>query len=197
MADLASTLSGVKALTFDTGGTILDWHTGLKSAWATAGTKHGVEQDWGAVANATRRNAIKRMVNLGEHEPPTHNFDDAHRMAVDQIASEYGLVAMSTEERKAIWWDAVHSWKCWEDFPPVLPKLREKYIVASFTSERQPCDRASASTQSHLALGASHPYAMPCTHCEMRAALAISLLSCHGPCVTHQRSSHQRLRQSA
>ena len=33
-------LSNVKALTFDTGGTILDWHTGFKSAFSEIGAKY-------------------------------------------------------------------------------------------------------------------------------------------------------------
>jgi FMN phosphatase YigB (HAD superfamily) len=35
-------LGDVKALTFDTGGTILDWHTGFGAALAKAGAKHGL-----------------------------------------------------------------------------------------------------------------------------------------------------------
>jgi len=31
----------VKALTFDTGGTILDWHRGISSAFAAAGPANG------------------------------------------------------------------------------------------------------------------------------------------------------------
>ena len=32
---------GIKALTFDTGGTILDWHTGISNTLAQIGTQHG------------------------------------------------------------------------------------------------------------------------------------------------------------
>ena len=35
-------LDGVKALTFDTGGTILDWHTGFKTALSEAGARRGL-----------------------------------------------------------------------------------------------------------------------------------------------------------
>ena len=38
-------LDKVKALTFDTGGTILDWHTGFSTAMADVGAKHGIEKD--------------------------------------------------------------------------------------------------------------------------------------------------------
>ena len=39
-------IAGIRALTFDTGGTILDWHRGFAAAFATAGLKHGIERDW-------------------------------------------------------------------------------------------------------------------------------------------------------
>ena len=43
------------------------------------------------------------------------------------------LEILSTEERRKIWWDGVHALQCWPDFPSVLPKLRQKFICASFT----------------------------------------------------------------
>ena len=45
-------MDGIKALTFDTGGTILDWHSGVKAALAAAGARRGVAADWTAVTNA-------------------------------------------------------------------------------------------------------------------------------------------------
>ena len=126
-------ISEIKALTFDTGGTILDWHTGFSTALAALGKRHGVERDWHALANDIRARSLKKMVNLGQHEPPAYNFDGAHRMALDEVLGENGLDAASAEERRAIWWDTVHNLQCWPDFPATLPKLRERFICASFT----------------------------------------------------------------
>ena len=126
-------LGDVKALTFDTGGTILDWHTGFRTALAETGARHRLERDWGTLANEIRRGALSRMLRLGEHEPPGHNFDDAHRMALDEVIAKHGLDAFTPAERRAIWWDRAHAFRCWPDFPAVLPKLRAKFICASFT----------------------------------------------------------------
>ena len=41
----------VKALTFDTGGTILDWHRGISGAFAAAGAARGLKADWAAITN--------------------------------------------------------------------------------------------------------------------------------------------------
>ena len=40
----------IRALTFDTGGTILDWHTGVSSTLSQLGNKHGIDADWAAIA---------------------------------------------------------------------------------------------------------------------------------------------------
>lgn len=56
---------GIKALTFDTGGTVLDWHTGFRDAFAAAGRRHGVGRDWAALANDLRRRTMASMLNLG------------------------------------------------------------------------------------------------------------------------------------
>ncbi len=126
-------LDDVKALTFDTGGTILDWHTGFRTALAEAGAKYGLERDWPAITNELRRHSLGRMLKLGEHEPPTHNFDDSHRMTLDEVIAENGLDAFTAEDRRRIWWDTAHNFDCWPDFPATLPRLREKFICASFT----------------------------------------------------------------
>ena len=36
--------TNIKALCFDTGGTILDWHTGMRTALADVGARHGMHR---------------------------------------------------------------------------------------------------------------------------------------------------------
>jgi 2-haloacid dehalogenase len=126
-------LLNVKALCFDTGGTILDWHTGMRTALAAAGKHHGVERDWAKLANEFRRSSLKRILNHGEHAPATMTFDDAHRDALDQVLADYGLDVFSAQERRTLWWDTIHSLNCWPDFPASLPRLRGKFLCVSFT----------------------------------------------------------------
>ena len=99
-------LEDVKALTFDTGGTILDWHTGFSNALAKAGDNHGLKKDWPGIANELRRRSLRRMVKLGEHSPPEYNFDDSHRVVLDELIAENGLDAITEDERYDIWWTA-------------------------------------------------------------------------------------------
>ena len=65
-------LHEIKALTFDTGGTILDWHTGFVTALAETGKRHRIEKDWGGIANELRRRSLEKMLNLVWEEPTLH-----------------------------------------------------------------------------------------------------------------------------
>lgn len=119
----------VKALAFDTGGTILDWHRGISSAFATAGSARGLTADWPAITNEYRRRSLKAMVGA---EHPAFNFDDLHRSKLDEVIAEFGLDALTASDRDAIWrtW---HALDAWPDFPPAAKRLRKRYAVASFT----------------------------------------------------------------
>lgn len=125
-------MQGIKALTFDTGGTILDWHTGISTALADAGRRHGLERDWAAIANDYRASSLKAMANTGADAPATFNIDDVHRRQLAEMVEKYDLDAFTEAEREAIWY-RWHELDCWPDFPAALARMREKYIVASFT----------------------------------------------------------------
>lgn len=122
----------IKALTFDTGGTILDWHTGISRALAAAGGRHGLERDWAAITNDYRGSSLRAMVNAGADAPATFNIDDVHRQQLTAMIEKHDLGAFTQEEREAIWY-TWHQLDCWLDFPAAQARLREKFTVASFT----------------------------------------------------------------
>ena len=72
----------IKALTLDTGGTILDWHGGISRAIAAAGARHGLQADWHEVTNEYRRRSLKGMVGQIR---PSFNFDDVHRRLLSAL----------------------------------------------------------------------------------------------------------------
>jgi 2-haloacid dehalogenase len=119
----------IKALTFDTGGTILDWHSGLVAAFHAAGDGHGITAKWHAVANDYRRRSLKAMVNA---EHPKFNIDDVHREQLEEVIGEFKLDAFTKADREAIlgtW----HGLSCWPDFPAAMARLKKRYMVVSFT----------------------------------------------------------------
>jgi len=122
-------MSDVKVLAFDTGGTILDWHSGVSAALAECGRRRGVAHDWAVFTNEYRRRALRRMV--GQVDPP-FNIDDVHRTLLDDLLAEAGITAFTAEDRAAIaarW----HALDAWPDFVPALARLKRRFVCASFT----------------------------------------------------------------
>jgi 2-haloacid dehalogenase len=122
-------MDGIKALAFDTGGTILDWHSGIARALAETGTLRGVECDWHAIANDYRRRSLRRMLDAVE---PDFNIDDVHREMLDEVLERAGVSTFLNEDRRAIaarW----HELDAWPDFVPALSRLRQRYVCVSFT----------------------------------------------------------------
>ena len=61
---------------FDTGGTVLDWHSGIRSALTATGEWHGLVRDWAAITNTYRRHSLQRMTCQVR---PVFNIDYVHR----------------------------------------------------------------------------------------------------------------------
>lgn len=126
-------LKEIKALTFDTGGTVLDWHSGFRDAFTAAGQRHGIRRDWAALANDLRRRSMQVMLNLGENGPPEYNFDEAHHFCLEALLEAEGLEAFDAQDRRAIAWEAPHAFDAWPDVREGLAALRRDRIVASFS----------------------------------------------------------------
>jgi 2-haloacid dehalogenase len=122
-------MNGIKALTFDTGGTVLDWHTGITRALELTGQRYGLERDWPAIANEYRHRSLGRMVGSVS---PGFNIDDVHRDVLDDLVKEHSLSALTREDRVEIV-RAWHTLRAWSDFGPALNRLRIAYPVVSFT----------------------------------------------------------------
>ena len=122
-------MANIKALAFDTGGTILDWQRGIAAALAEAGARRGIVADWPAVTNEYRRRALRAMTRQVR---PDFNIDDVHRRVLDELAAEAGWDTLTDEDRAAIQ-RAWHALDAWPDFPVALARLRRHYVVASFT----------------------------------------------------------------
>ena len=119
----------IKAITFDTGGTVLDWHGGVVAAFGRIGPGHGIATDWHAVANDWRRRTMEGIVGQIR---PAFNMDDVHRRTLDETLAHFDLQVFTENERDEIWrvW---HRLDAWPDFPAALAALRESIPVVSFT----------------------------------------------------------------
>ena len=96
-------MNKIKALTFDTGGTILDWHSGFRDALELVGDKYNYKK---IIFNELRRRSLKAMLDLGEI-PPKYNFDDAHRFILEELIKENNLTNFTKEDIQYIAYETV------------------------------------------------------------------------------------------
>ena len=128
-----SAIKKIKAVTFDTGGTILDWHTGFLNAFKKVGRKYEYNKDWVSLTNKLRKCSLIKVTNLGEVAPPAFNIDSAHLACLEKIILDEELGKFTKEDKEFITKTVPYSFKCWDDFPANLPKIRKNFIVCSFT----------------------------------------------------------------
>jgi 2-haloacid dehalogenase len=121
--------SVVKALAFDTGGTVLNWYAGVKAVLQDVGHVRGVSADWDAFVREYRRRSLETMLGA---VGPRFNIDDVHRSVLDQLLREHQLDSFTGEDKQKVA-ESWHSLQAWPDFPPALVRLRNNFVVASFT----------------------------------------------------------------
>ncbi len=119
----------IKALAFDTGGTILDWHSGVCAAFERIGKRHNRTLDWHAVTNDYRRLAMKGIVGQVQ---PAFNMDDVHRTALDELLARYGLAEFDAPDREQLF-RSWHELPAWPDFPAALARIRRTLPAISLT----------------------------------------------------------------
>jgi 2-haloacid dehalogenase len=112
-------------LTFDVGGTVLDWHRGLVAALAG----HQPGRDWHGFVNEYRRRSLQRMIGAVN---PDFDIDDVHREVLGELMEEKGIAGFSAGDRQTVA-TAWHGLPAWPDFPPALARLRQRYPCVAFT----------------------------------------------------------------
>ena len=120
----------IKAFTFDTGGTVLDWHTGFKKGFEKLEfyEKSGFKSD--EMANLFRKKSLEIITSQGDKE--LVNFDTAHRMALEQILNEK-KIRLDKEDIKFLSYEVPATLKVWKDFLIPFEELRKKVLCVSFT----------------------------------------------------------------
>ena len=115
MSDAIS--ANIKALAFDTGGTVFNWHDSLVKAFVAVGARRNVSVDWHEVANDWRRRSLQHVLGM---EQPDGQTDDVHRHVLDRTLAEFGLNDFTSEDRAQVLGPGT-SWTRGRTPPPQLP----------------------------------------------------------------------------
>jgi 2-haloacid dehalogenase len=125
--------SSVKALVFDTFGTVVDWRTSVTQEVQQLAKKKGFEVDGAKFADAWRAGYAPAMNRVRTGDLPWTRLDALHRMILDKILVDFGITGLSPSEIDTL----NHAWhrlKPWPDSVSGLTRLKKRFIIAPLSN---------------------------------------------------------------
>lgn len=179
-----------RALTFDVFGTIVDWRSTVIEEGEALGARVGVRADWAAVADAWRGRYRPAMARVGHGELPWLDFDELHRLTLDEVIQELGIAGLADAERArfaTVW----HRLRPWPDARPGLARLAEHFTLATLSNGTEamlreiagraglPFDRIISAEHARAYKPDPSVYRLACEHLGLDAD-EVMMVACHG-----------------
>lgn len=131
-APATSDQSTIKALAFDVGGTVFDWHSTVRDEIDALAHTKGLDLNGAEFANRWRRGMFGELGRVIRGQSEWMNIDALHRIVLDRLLDQYSIQSLSEQEKRdlnQVW----HRIKPWPDVRSGLQRLRTRYIVFGFS----------------------------------------------------------------
>jgi 2-haloacid dehalogenase len=126
-------IDGVRALTFDVFGTVVDWRSGIaREAQALLAPK-GFERDWAGFALRWRARYQPAMEQVRSGRRAWTILDHLHRENLVAVLDEFGIEGLSDQEIDHLN-RAWHRLDPWPDVVEGLGRLKRRYILATLSN---------------------------------------------------------------
>ena len=126
-------LSSVKALVFDTFGTVVDWRTSVTEEVEQLAKRKGLTVDGAKFADAWRAGYGPSMNRVRSGDLPWTKLDGLHRMILDKILIDFGITGLSEAETDALN-RAWHRLRSWPDAVAGLTRLKKRFTIAPLSN---------------------------------------------------------------
>jgi 2-haloacid dehalogenase len=140
----------VKALIFDTFGTVVDWRGSIIEEGTAWGKAKGLTIDWTRFADRWRSGYAPAMDKVRKGQLPWTKLDDLHRMILDDLLKEFHMDGLS-EAEKDHWNRVWHRLHPWPDSVAGLTRLKKKYTIA-------PCSNGNVALINDMAKNSGLPW---------------------------------------
>ena len=125
----------VKAILFDTFGTIVDWRGSIARAGETLGREKSLEGiDWDAFARAWRAGYVPGMARILSGERPWTTLDVIHRERLDAILADFNIEDAFNEAERADFNRIWHRLDPWPDSVPGLVRIKQDYLISPLSN---------------------------------------------------------------
>ena len=126
-------VASVKALVFDTFGTVVDWRTSVMQEVEALARRKGVTVDGAKFADAWRAGYRPSMDRVRTGELPWTTLDRLHRMTLDKILIDFRITGLSEAETDALN-RAWHRLRPWPDAVAGLTRLKKRFTIAPLSN---------------------------------------------------------------
>jgi 2-haloacid dehalogenase len=126
-------VAAVKALVFDTFGTVVDWRTSVTREVNALAKRKGFDVDGAQFADTWRAGYHPSMERVRSGELPWTKLDQLHRMTLDKVLADFGIRGLSEGEVDALN-RAWHRLQPWPDSVAGLTRLKRKFIIAPLSN---------------------------------------------------------------
>src|SRR5438034_142926 len=126
-------LASVKALVFDTFGTVVDWRSSVIAEGQQLGKDKRLDVDWTKFADAWRAGYGPSMDRVRKGEIPWTKLDALHRGTLDRLLVDFHVTGLSEAEKdhlNRVW----HRLRPWPDAVRGLTRLKTRYIIAPLSN---------------------------------------------------------------
>jgi len=126
-------LDGVKALTFDVFGTVVDWRSSIAREAEALLAPKGHDLDWPAFAHAWRARYQPAMEQVRSGARPFTKLDVLHRENLEGVLQTFDVAGLSERELDHLN-RAWHRLTPWPDVVEGLTRLKAKYVLATHSN---------------------------------------------------------------
>jgi 2-haloacid dehalogenase len=123
----------VKALVFDTFGTVVDWRSSVMEEGAALGKAKGLHINWADFADRWRLGYVPAMNKVRKGEIPWTRLDDLHRIILEDLLKQFEIKNLSEQEVVSF----SHVWRRlrpWPDSVEGLTRLKKRYVIAPLSN---------------------------------------------------------------
>jgi 2-haloacid dehalogenase len=125
-------LANVRALVFDTFGTVVDWRSSVAAEGMAWGKAKNLNINWVEFTDKWRLGYRPIMDKVRNGQIPWTDLDGLHRVLLDQLLVDYRIEL--TEDEKVNW---SHAWRRlhpWPDSVQGMTMLKRKFIISPLSN---------------------------------------------------------------
>jgi 2-haloacid dehalogenase len=123
----------LRAIVFDTFGTVVDWRTSLIDELTAFGAARSIDADWVTLVDDWRAAYAPSMDRVRKGELPWTKLDDLHRASLDQLIAAQGITGLTEADRAhlTLGW---HRLRAWPDAAPGMQRLTQRFILGPLSN---------------------------------------------------------------